>query len=257
MTSAPGVVECDMAQTPLLRESMDVVVYCLALMGTELTQYLLEANRVLKTGLSPGRGGVRHGSDAVAEGVYGCGRVLPGADGHGADAVLAGGYRVLKTGQKCIHKPFDLVAGVVECDMARTPLLRSLWMWSYCLALMGTELTQCWRLTQNWVSKKLKLGESVTKTGPGRGGVRHGSDAVAEESMDVVVYCLALMGTELTQYLLEANRVLKTGPGRGGVRHGSDAVAEESMDVVVYCLALMGTELTQYLLEANRVLKTG
>ncbi|KAI5643581.1 putative methyltransferase domain-containing protein [Phthorimaea operculella] len=50
VASAPGVVECDMARTPLLRESMDVVVYCLALMGTELTQYLLEANRVLKTG---------------------------------------------------------------------------------------------------------------------------------------------------------------------------------------------------------------
>ncbi|KAJ2938811.1 hypothetical protein O0L34_g18434 [Tuta absoluta] len=50
VSSAPGVVECDMARTPLLRESTDVVVYCLALMGTELTQYLMEANRVLKIG---------------------------------------------------------------------------------------------------------------------------------------------------------------------------------------------------------------
>lgn len=41
---------CDMAHTPLLSESMDAVVYCLALMGTDLTAYLLEANRVLKTG---------------------------------------------------------------------------------------------------------------------------------------------------------------------------------------------------------------
>ncbi|XP_072941754.1 uncharacterized protein [Epargyreus clarus] len=46
----PEVHACDMARTPLLAASTDVVVYCLALMGTDLTRYLLEANRVLKIG---------------------------------------------------------------------------------------------------------------------------------------------------------------------------------------------------------------
>lgn len=50
VSTAPGVEICDMAHTPLLAESMDAAVYCLALMGTELTQYLVEANRVLKMG---------------------------------------------------------------------------------------------------------------------------------------------------------------------------------------------------------------
>nr|XP_021187497.2 ribosomal RNA-processing protein 8 [Helicoverpa armigera] len=50
VASAPGVEACDMARTPLLSASMDVTVYCLALMGTDLTQYLVEANRVLKMG---------------------------------------------------------------------------------------------------------------------------------------------------------------------------------------------------------------
>ncbi|XP_014355721.2 ribosomal RNA-processing protein 8 [Papilio machaon] len=45
-----AVEECDMAHTPLSAASVDVAVYCLALMGTDLTQYLLEANRVLKVG---------------------------------------------------------------------------------------------------------------------------------------------------------------------------------------------------------------
>ncbi|CAH0717499.1 unnamed protein product, partial [Brenthis ino] len=50
VSTAPGVEACDMAHTPLLASSMDVAVYCLALMGTDLTQYLVEANRVLKIG---------------------------------------------------------------------------------------------------------------------------------------------------------------------------------------------------------------
>ncbi|XP_068627762.1 ribosomal RNA-processing protein 8-like [Battus philenor] len=44
------VEACDMAHTPLLSNSVDVAVYCLALMGTDLIQYLMEANRVLKVG---------------------------------------------------------------------------------------------------------------------------------------------------------------------------------------------------------------
>ncbi|CAH0397260.1 unnamed protein product [Chilo suppressalis] len=50
VSSQPGVETCDMAHTPLLAASVDVAVYCLALMGTDLTQYLVEANRVLKMG---------------------------------------------------------------------------------------------------------------------------------------------------------------------------------------------------------------
>ncbi|XP_005182147.2 ribosomal RNA-processing protein 8 [Musca domestica] len=42
------IISCDMANTPLNTQSLDVAVYCLSLMGTNLKDYLLEANRVLK-----------------------------------------------------------------------------------------------------------------------------------------------------------------------------------------------------------------
>lgn len=44
------VTACDMAHVPLQNNSIDVVVFCLSLMGTNLQDYLLEANRVLKIG---------------------------------------------------------------------------------------------------------------------------------------------------------------------------------------------------------------
>ncbi|XP_050362490.1 uncharacterized protein LOC126781611 [Nymphalis io] len=47
---APAVEACDVTRTPLAAAQTDVAVYCLALMGTELTRYLLEANRVLRVG---------------------------------------------------------------------------------------------------------------------------------------------------------------------------------------------------------------
>ncbi|KAK3921210.1 Ribosomal RNA-processing protein 8 [Frankliniella fusca] len=50
IASQPGVVACDMAHTPLLMESVDVAVFCLSLMGTNLNDFILEANRVLKNG---------------------------------------------------------------------------------------------------------------------------------------------------------------------------------------------------------------
>lgn len=50
VASKPGVIACDMAHTPLLLESVDVVVFCLSLMGTNLNDFILEANRVLKKG---------------------------------------------------------------------------------------------------------------------------------------------------------------------------------------------------------------
>lgn len=45
-----GVIACDMAATPLETDSVNVVVYCLSLMGTNLQDFFLEANRVLKIG---------------------------------------------------------------------------------------------------------------------------------------------------------------------------------------------------------------
>ncbi|XP_044010555.1 ribosomal RNA-processing protein 8-like [Aphidius gifuensis] len=42
------VTACDMAHTSLLTSSVHVVVFCLSLMGKNLADYLLEANRVLK-----------------------------------------------------------------------------------------------------------------------------------------------------------------------------------------------------------------
>ncbi|GAB0099510.1 Ribosomal RNA-processing protein 8 [Sergentomyia squamirostris] len=44
------VIACDMANTPLTKNSLNVVVYCLSLMGTNLKDFLLEANRLLKMG---------------------------------------------------------------------------------------------------------------------------------------------------------------------------------------------------------------
>ena len=47
---SPNVTACDMANSPLNAGSMDIVVFCLSLMGTNLKDYLYEANRVLKIG---------------------------------------------------------------------------------------------------------------------------------------------------------------------------------------------------------------
>lgn len=44
---APGVIECDMANTPLQSNSFNVVVFSLSLMGTNLTDFIMEASRVL------------------------------------------------------------------------------------------------------------------------------------------------------------------------------------------------------------------
>lgn len=46
----PRVTVCDMAQVPLEDESIDVAVFCLSLMGTNIRDFLEEANRVLKPG---------------------------------------------------------------------------------------------------------------------------------------------------------------------------------------------------------------
>ncbi|XP_072432767.1 uncharacterized protein rrp8 isoform X1 [Chiloscyllium punctatum] len=44
------VIVCDMANVPLHAESVDIVVFCLALMGTNLVDFLREANRILQPG---------------------------------------------------------------------------------------------------------------------------------------------------------------------------------------------------------------
>lgn len=44
------VTACDMAHTPLNSASVDVVVFCLSLMGTNIKDFIVEANRVLKEG---------------------------------------------------------------------------------------------------------------------------------------------------------------------------------------------------------------
>ncbi|KAK6976862.1 ribosomal RNA-processing protein 8 [Biomphalaria glabrata] len=44
------ITACDMSKTPLPNESVDIAVFCLSLMGTNIGDYILEANRVLKNG---------------------------------------------------------------------------------------------------------------------------------------------------------------------------------------------------------------
>lgn len=44
------VTVCDMSKLPLPSQSVDVAVFCLSLMGTNLNAFVLEANRILKKG---------------------------------------------------------------------------------------------------------------------------------------------------------------------------------------------------------------
>ncbi|KAM3174377.1 hypothetical protein ACTXT7_010655 [Hymenolepis weldensis] len=44
------VTVCDMAHTPLASSTVDVVIFCLALMGTNCRDFFYEANRILKPG---------------------------------------------------------------------------------------------------------------------------------------------------------------------------------------------------------------
>lgn len=46
----PIVTACDIAHTPLANNSVDVVIFCLSLMGTNITEFLAEAYRILKPG---------------------------------------------------------------------------------------------------------------------------------------------------------------------------------------------------------------
>lgn len=48
VSSVEGVIQSDMAKTPIESASAQVVVYCLSLMGTNLKDFFIEANRILK-----------------------------------------------------------------------------------------------------------------------------------------------------------------------------------------------------------------
>lgn len=50
VSSDPLITACDMSHTPLLASQVNIVVFCLSLMGTNLKDYIIEANRILKTG---------------------------------------------------------------------------------------------------------------------------------------------------------------------------------------------------------------
>ncbi|XP_055377507.1 ribosomal RNA-processing protein 8 [Condylostylus longicornis] len=49
ISSKPHVIACDMANTPLKSQSIDIVIFCLSLMGTNLNDFICEANRILKS----------------------------------------------------------------------------------------------------------------------------------------------------------------------------------------------------------------
>uniref|UniRef100_A0A6B2LH91 Ribosomal RNA-processing protein 8 n=1 Tax=Arcella intermedia TaxID=1963864 RepID=A0A6B2LH91_9EUKA len=48
VAKAENVIVCDMAKVPLADDSVDVAVFCLSLMGTNVVDFLMEARRVLK-----------------------------------------------------------------------------------------------------------------------------------------------------------------------------------------------------------------
>lgn len=50
VSTSPGVTACEMSNTPLEAGSVDVVVFCLALMGTNVRDFVFEAGRILKMG---------------------------------------------------------------------------------------------------------------------------------------------------------------------------------------------------------------
>jgi ribosomal RNA-processing protein 8 len=50
VATAPGVIACNMARTPLAAASCDAAVFSLSLMGTDYGAFLAEAHRVLKPG---------------------------------------------------------------------------------------------------------------------------------------------------------------------------------------------------------------
>ena len=50
VSTNPHVTACDMAHVPLEHESVDVAVFCLSLMCTNLPDFIREAHRILRMG---------------------------------------------------------------------------------------------------------------------------------------------------------------------------------------------------------------
>ncbi|KAJ8611953.1 hypothetical protein CTAYLR_004392 [Chrysophaeum taylorii] len=69
VATTPGIVACNMAHTPLDALSVDVAVFCLALMGPSYLDFLAEARRVLKPGGQLKIAEVRSRFDELAGGV--------------------------------------------------------------------------------------------------------------------------------------------------------------------------------------------
>ncbi len=49
VSTSPEVIAADIAHVPLDNESVDIVVFCLSLMGTNIGDFILEAHRILKS----------------------------------------------------------------------------------------------------------------------------------------------------------------------------------------------------------------
>jgi hypothetical protein len=63
------VTACDMAHLPLASGSVDIVVFCLSLMGTNIGEFLREAVRILKVGGSVKIAEVRSRFEGEADGI--------------------------------------------------------------------------------------------------------------------------------------------------------------------------------------------
>jgi ribosomal RNA-processing protein 8 len=48
VSGVEGVIKADMSKVPIDTNSINVVTYCLSLMGTNLKDFFIEANRILK-----------------------------------------------------------------------------------------------------------------------------------------------------------------------------------------------------------------
>lgn len=48
VSNNPSVIACDIAHVPLVNKSVDIVVFCLALMGINMVEFIKEAHRILK-----------------------------------------------------------------------------------------------------------------------------------------------------------------------------------------------------------------
>ena len=50
IANSPKIIECDMANTPIESQPKNVVIFCLSLMGTNISDFIVEANRILVDG---------------------------------------------------------------------------------------------------------------------------------------------------------------------------------------------------------------